>query len=389
MIWILYARFEAPISEVAHAERRRQKLVSGLYRQLCSEIKQSEVNGPGRIDEVGSREELLACVNVIKNQGSSVHAWYVVGVGTPYGPLLGSPEKLDEISPFEWIQLRLPFAEGAEARFYMDGSDAWMAPFAADAFNITAYGYRRLTRNGPSGERAFPPGGWNNTADYDPIAPLYAAAFSDITVRRDECRWIKEKIGRHKPEKILDIGCGNGALLAYLSAEIKQGVGVDVSRATVDIAARAHNQRKNLSFSVIKGPFLPFDAGSFNMVVSLLSFRYLDWDPILKEIKRVLAPGGHLLIVDMLASSPKLYEWPALFTDKVKNIWYLRNHQRYKAALQKLVTHPDWRKMINRHPMHTQNEFIWYLKSRFPEAQIRILNRGLKAKIICFDSGPV
>jgi len=45
---------------------------------------------------------------------------------------------------------------------------------------------------------------------------------------------------------------------------------------------------------------LPFDEAKFDVVISLMSFRYLDWDPLLREVKRVMKPGGKFLIVDMV-----------------------------------------------------------------------------------------
>ena len=65
-------------------------------------------------------------------------------------------------------------------------------------------------------------------------------------------------------------------------------------------AAARSSGSAQLSFQKIDGPALPFADGSFDLVTSFLSFRYLDWDPIMQEIRRVLAPGGHLMIVDMV-----------------------------------------------------------------------------------------
>jgi SAM-dependent methyltransferase len=379
MIWFLYGKFTGGL--------RQEQAVADMVTQVSAELSERMQSTPFRYDEVSSKKELLACLKEIWEQGAQITEWHFAGYGTSYGPLLGSPEWPEEISGFEWSNMLIPFAKNAKAWFYMQESAVWLAPFMAAAFQITACGCQELTSR--SGMRAYAPGFWDDAADYNPIAGLYAEAFSDITVRRDECRWLAEKISLQKPGRILDIGCGNGALLAYLSGKIKQGTGVDISREAIEIAVRNNRHRENLSFTVIDGPHLPFTDHSFDAVVSMLSFRYLDWDPIFREIKRVLKPGGHILIVDMLAASPRLYEWPALLADKVKNIWHLRKHREYRKALSRLVTHPDWRRMIERHPMRPQEVFAWTLKSRFPGGQIKVLNRGVRANILSFDSGPV
>lgn len=381
MIWVLYAHFEA--------SRRQQTAINGVFHQVCAEIKRRLPEAPVRIDEINSKKELLACVNDIRNQETEISEWHFVGLGMPYGPLLGTPDRPEELSAYEWTELQIPLTRQARAWFYMERSEAWLAPFIASTYLITTYGCHQLTKTEPSNMRAYPPGFWNESADYNPIAALYAAAFSDITVRRDEIRWIENRLAKRSPQKVLDIGCGNGALLNHLSDMIKQGVGVDISQEAIRIASQNNCHKTNLSFTIIEGPQLPFADHTMDSVVSLLSFRYLDWEPILEEMKRVLAPGGHILIVDMLAASPKVYEWPLLIIDKLKSIWYLRNRQGFTKALNALVTHPAWRKMIERHPMHETDEFIWYLRSRFPDGEIEVLNRGAKAKIVAFDSGPL
>jgi SAM-dependent methyltransferase len=379
MIWVIYARFEG--------SPRQQKALADVFRRVCAGINTRAPGAPVRLDEVSSKKELFAVVGEIRAQGAFITEWHMVGSGTPYGPLLGSAKWPEEVSASDWSGMQLPFREQAKAWFYMEDSDAWLSPFIASTCGITAYGCRHAADI--SAMRAFSPGFWEADAGYDPVAKLYAEVFSDITVRRDECRWLRDMLLRTKPRKVLDIGCGNGALLAYLSGLIEEGAGVDISAEAVAIAAKTNRHLKNLSFTVIGGPRLPYPDGSFDAVVSMLSFRYLDWDPILEEIKRVLAPGGRLLIVDMVASAPKPYEWPAVMTDKLRSIWFLKARQSYKKALRKLVAHPAWRRMVEHHPMRGKKEFTLYLKSRFPGGRLRVLNRGARASVLAFDSGPV
>jgi ubiquinone/menaquinone biosynthesis C-methylase UbiE len=226
-------------------------------------------------------------------------------------------------------------------------------------------------------------------ADYDPIASLYAETFSDITLRRDECNWVEKMLLELNPKKVLDIGCGNGALLAHFASNFEQGFGVDISSAAIKIAKQSYSNINNILFSTIDGTILPFKDNSFDMIISMLSFRYLDWDAILKEMIRVLSPGKHILIVDMVASSVRVSEWHLLATNKLKNFWYLRKHKNFKRALRLLVNDPAWKKMISRHPMHLQSKFTSYLQSYFPKGKMTVLNIGRRAKILAFDSGQV
>jgi len=123
---------------------------------------------------------------------------------------------------------------------------------------------------------------------------------------------------------VLHIGCGNGALLRALAGRIQSGVGVDRSHRLLWHARRrvapAPDGAAPLSFVAIDGPALPFADASFDVVVSLLSFRYLDWDPVMNEIRRVLAPGGRLLVVDMVTAPLRAREVPAFARTKARQL---------------------------------------------------------------------
>ncbi|MBK9756095.1 MAG: class I SAM-dependent methyltransferase [Nannocystis sp.] len=81
-------------------------------------------------------------------------------------------------------------------------------------------------------------------------------------------------------------------LLGLLSPRIASGVGVDASAGMIARARRRAAGRSNLSFAAIDGPRLPLPDQSVDVVISLLSFRYLDWDPIVREFARVLRRAG-------------------------------------------------------------------------------------------------
>lgn len=121
----------------------------------------------------------------------------------------------------------------------------------------------------------------------------------------------------------------------------------------------------------------------------MMSFRYLDWDPLLAEIKRVTKPGGKFLIVDMVTVPVAFGEYPKLLADKVKTITRRRANAKYEAALKRLVADPAWQKMVEYNPIRSEHEMKWYLESRFPGQKAEILNIGWNSRILAFDSGPI
>jgi ubiquinone/menaquinone biosynthesis C-methylase UbiE len=100
---------------------------------------------------------------------------------------------------------------------------------------------------------------------------------------------------------LLDVGCGTGALpraLAEWERAPLRYIGVDPDEAMLAMAERSDAAALVRS----QGGALPFPRGAFDLVVSTSSLH--DWpDPAagLREMARVLAPGGRLLLVDWCA----------------------------------------------------------------------------------------
>src|SRR5205085_929517 len=143
--------------------------------------------------------------------------------------------------------------------------------------------------------------------------------------------------------RVLDIGCGNGALLRKLSGRIASGTGVDPSPVMIELAAeRARTEHPNLQFQTVREPKLPFPDASFDVVTSLLSFRYLDWDPVMMEIRRVLRPGGRLLIVDMVTVPVRWREMPRMAADAARALVGRRRRREFGRRLRAMVSDPRW-----------------------------------------------
>lgn len=96
-------------------------------------------------------------------------------------------------------------------------------------------------------------------------------------------------------DRVLDLGCGAGDLAADLARAGAAVVGVEVAEAAVKRAQRRHPE---LTFRLapIDGP-LPFDDQAFDVVWSSEVIEHVaDTARWLSEVRRVLAPGGRLLL---------------------------------------------------------------------------------------------
>lgn len=108
---------------------------------------------------------------------------------------------------------------------------------------------------------------------------------------------ILDLVGDVSGRRVLDAGCGSGPLVADLAERGAQVVGFDASPAMVRIA----QQRLDPSVPVLVadlGASLPFGTGEFDDAVASLVLHYLeDWSGPLAELRRVLRPGGRLVVV--------------------------------------------------------------------------------------------
>ena len=399
---------------------------------LAREKSESGFAGEIILRAVESKRDVLRLFAEAKSADKEISEFHFVGHSGMYGPMFGTVAFPEQFSPYEWQTTDIPFAAEASAYFHCCRSARWFAPFFSRTFKVTAYGFfwyttfsrsktryryagsdataERLYTIGCKGRKShglgaslakfsglmlaeemkmFQPTPPTGDPSYNQVAALYDKAFADIKVRKDEWEWLNGHLPQAADLTVLDIGCGNGALLNALSDRIKYGIGVDESQAILQKARQRSTAQPNLEFQRISSPSLPFGNASFDVVISLMSFRYLDWDPLLTEVKRVTKPGGKFLIVDMVTDPVKRSEYPQLLKDKFRTMFRQQSNVVFKTNLQKLVSHPDWKQMLEYNPIRSEHEMKWYLESRFPGRKMEILNLGWNARTVAFDSGPV
>ena len=102
-------------------------------------------------------------------------------------------------------------------------------------------------------------------------------------------------------EQILDLGCGEGMasrLLAERAGERSRVLGVDIADQMIQNARFRSKGYSNLSFERASAGHLPCQANAFDEVLSVECFYYFkNQEAVLKELWRVLKPGGWLFIV--------------------------------------------------------------------------------------------
>lgn len=104
-------------------------------------------------------------------------------------------------------------------------------------------------------------------------------------------------------DSVLEIGCGSGTTALAFAPHVAEVIGVDVCPAMLEVAERRRITRKvkNAQFRWAEATELPFADGTFNLVVCHDLLRYVgELTALLHEARRVLAPGGRLLLEELV-----------------------------------------------------------------------------------------
>ena len=214
-------------------------------------------------------------------------------------------------------------------------------------------------------------GSWSSLYE----GPPTAANYNFLTRRAAVAQLLRndDTLGR-----VLDVGCGTGDYAEIVRDKRCQYVGADYAPAMVRQAH--HRQPPSARFIVAAGEQLPFADDSFDLVLGLGFIAYFaDPAPALAEIRRVLRPGGTVIL-----QTTK----PDLFGTLDRRIWLpLRSvirrrahaaaetpegwvNVRYSGAALDRLARGFGLVRVDRAFNHF-NVGPWFLRRRFPDAAIR------------------
>lgn len=152
-----------------------------------------------------------------------------------------------------------------------------------------------------------------------------------------EARRIVEAIAA-RDSRALDVGCGAGHLGFAMAPLVAQVTVCDPAPAMLATASRAARERgiDNLEAVLASAASLPFADASFDLVASRYSaHHWLDVPAALREMRRVVRPGGHLLIIDVLGDESPVADTHLQAMELLRDPSHVRNHdaRQWRAML--------------------------------------------------------
>jgi 23S rRNA (guanine745-N1)-methyltransferase len=196
------------------------------------------------------------------------------------------------------------------------------------SYDIARSGYVNLLQ--PQDRRSLEAG--DSRQAIEARASLLAAGIGRTLIETIANRVGRLAIGRLKAAPtIVDLGCGSGDALAALTGRAVTGIGIDLSTAAIEHAARYFPDRTWVVANADRR--LPLLDGSVDVVISVHGRR----NPT--EVARVLVPTGHLLVAvpaaDDLVELRELVQGERIERDRISSV--LSEHQPLFELIERSV----------------------------------------------------
>ncbi|HEY6328984.1 MAG TPA: ubiquinone/menaquinone biosynthesis methyltransferase [Blastocatellia bacterium] len=151
---------------------------------------------------------------------------------------------------------------------------------------------------------------------FETIAPRYDFITRFLSYGMDKSwkRTLTGLLNLTGNETTLDIACGTGDIAFSIAARLPHGhvIGLDITAGMLEIAEQRRRQRGAKNVSFVRGDImhLPFGDSEFDYVTGGYALRNVpDLKEGLREIRRVLKPGGRLLSLDFAHPPNRTYRW--------------------------------------------------------------------------------
>ena len=174
----------------------------------------------------------------------------------------------------------------------------------------------------------------------------------DVVAQRER---VLQQLAPQAGERALDIGCGPGLTSWALGEAVgPQGhvLAVDMAEAMLTLARQRCQSQSQVQFQNLDVTHLPMSDHSFDVALATQVYEYVpDITRALKELARVVRPGGRVLLVD---------------TDWESAVWASRDDRRMRRVLEAWNEHIPW-------PQLPRNLVQLLQQAGFQEVQVAVM----------------
>lgn len=162
---------------------------------------------------------------------------------------------------------------------------------------------------------------------YTPRAQDYVS--STVHTQGRDLDRIESLVAGKKLKRVLDIGCGGGHVTYRLAHHVEEVVACDVTDSMLDAVAQEATRQGLSNVTTMQAPAekLPYQDGSFDAVFCRFSTHH--WSDAmvgLQEARRVLAPSGTAIFIDVISPSSGLLDTWLQSMELLRDISHVRDY---------------------------------------------------------------
>lgn len=140
---------------------------------------------------------------------------------------------------------------------------------------------------------------------------------------------LSERLSASPQARLLDLGCGGGHASFIAAQHVRQVVAYDLSGQMLDVVNKTAQQRGYGHLTTQQGyaEALPFADADFDVVISRYSAHHWhDVGQALREVKRVLKPGGKVIFMDVNAPGSAILDIWLQTVEALRDTSHVRNY---------------------------------------------------------------
>lgn len=201
---------------------------------------------------------------------------------------------------------------------------------------------------------------------------------SAVHAQGPEFALLQEALAGRGDARVLDLGCGAGHVSFHVAPQAGEVVAYDLSQSMLDVVAAAADARDlaNIRTECGAAEHLPFSDQSFDFVFSRYSaHHWSDLGLALREVRRVLKPGGVAAFIDVMSPGSPLLDTYLQSVELLRDTSHVRD---YSVA--------QWQRLVSEAGLHVTGHSrqrlrlewqSWVERMRTPEA-LRVAIRQLQ-----------